>query len=139
MYIKKEIDKLTTILPKAKRWTKKIIHLFSFIIKIKKDFVLLFNCIEIVLSYNNKYYIPNVYSNDFTKNDFDTLLDELFDYFIDNSKIKDNESYTIVYENNQFKNTTVTTDKIFDYINKKYSNIKDIKDFIAKNTKIKKG
>ena len=137
-YIKKEVDFLDIIFPKKKGWTKEIINLISFIMVVKKDFGVLFKCLEIVMSYTDKYYIPNNNGNyDFSKYSFDDLLDKLYNYFMMNDSIEQSKNYSIIYKDDNFINIDCKTEDILKYMDKQKYDIKKLKEFTKINYDVK--
>ena len=135
-YIQNELDSLDIIFPKKKGWTNEIKSLLSFIMTVKKDFGILFKCVEIVMSYNDKYYIPNDNNYEFSKYSLDDLLDQLYDYFMYNHSFTPNKNYTIIYKDNNFININCKTDEILQYINKEKYEPKILKKFTKINSDI---
>ena len=137
-YISEESDIFNIFFPKKKGWTTEIINLISFIMKVKKDFSILFECVELVMSFNDKYYVPHLYNNDFSNKNFEELLDSFYNYFMSIShETERNKNYSIIYRDNNFIEYNCTNDEMAQYLNKKDYDIKILKEFIYNNSDIK--
>ena len=129
-YLKEEREEFSIILIE-KMFPKNIFNLMCFILKINKDFSIFFKCFEIVMENINKYYIPNVNTYFFKKEDTEHLLDEIMDIIEEIYQNEDSDFFSIIYNGQSFIKIKLSEEQKKNYILKKSDkSVKKIKNFI---------
>ena len=129
-YLKEEREEFSIILIE-KMFPKNIFNLMCFIMKINKDFSIFFKCFEIVMENINKYYIPNVNTYFFKKEDTEHLLDEIMDIIEEIYQNEDSDFFSIIYNGQSFIKIKLSEEQKKNYILKKSDkSVKKIKNFI---------